>query len=127
MKITLACNDWRNGNFRGTVDAVNIEADDDIEPMLALSGNEMPCGYTYDDNKRSGLWIGDLRDIVLLGYARWAGNWCWDMACINDDDAVRIINYLMGFEWDCDCGYGIAYRKYENAEYITAEDFALAI
>ena len=42
--IHLACNDYRNGGHQGFVESIGIFGNDNIDPMLMLTGNRRRDG-----------------------------------------------------------------------------------
>lgn len=93
LQVMLCCNDWRNGNFLGRAESVEIHD-------VSLEGGSVTCNWI---NKRinsaksyegtSTLRIGRLL-VPCLGYKTWVGNWCWDCATVRAVHALKIINYL---------------------------------
>lgn len=124
MQIHLACNDYRNGNPQHFIEAINIYSDDSFEPALMLTGCEVSCNIARSTgNKPRLLRLGHLRNIRLIGYVVWAGNWGWDAASVSTEDGIKIINYLMRRKWQCEEGWTDASLKWKNGESIVLADF----
>ena len=124
--IHLACNDYRNGNFTGNVESVSIYDADAITPYLMLTGNRVSCRLLYSKNSRKPrfLYLGHLRQLRVLSFTPWAGNWCWDAAQLSPDDTAKVANYLKRRGWHCEGGYEDMGDKWEQPDYVfTTADF----
>lgn len=92
--LMVACNDYRNGMFRGRVSAIEIGAGrgnfeygtdylDDYELNLAACGTEPRFRWIGDDAFKLSRW-----EFPCTGIRDWVGNWCWD-ACFVDRAVIR--------------------------------------
>lgn len=116
-RLSLACNNPRNGSFLGN--AVSFEFE-------FFSGAKLIAGCEIDSKYCDiGLRVSfacdlqsnrDVRgkDVIVLGtnhaipfrsYQTWVGNWCWDSMLIAPDDAVRLLRKMRrsGFHLDASC------------------------
>jgi hypothetical protein len=90
IHVMLCCNDWRDGNFEGRAECVEIE------------GLKMQGGSIRVNHENGVLQFGRLK--VKASYKTWVGNWCWDMATVSAVDARRMLNYLIRQKWHCEEG-----------------------
>jgi hypothetical protein len=89
VRVSLACNDHRNGEHRGFVEAVQI-AD-----VIQLEGARVHCYNEFGHLAIAGL------TLPLHGYTAWVGNWCWDQAWLTELDAWRLLEALRRERWHC--------------------------
>lgn len=124
IDLMLAVNHYGNGMHTGRVDAVDLYTpDESVAPLLRLAGPPSRCYLSHSQNSHKPriLHIGRLR-VRILSYATWVGNWCWDQARINIEDAPRIINYLQRRGWICEEGATHLFDKYVAGKDITIDD-----
>lgn len=122
-RLAMACNDHRNGNYKGVVDAINI-TDESGDGLHLVGERPLSCGIEKSTNSGTYrfLHIGHLR-LRIHSYARWVGNWCWDEASMDDAELAKAVNYLRKRGWCCEGGYIGLTEKYESKELFTSEDF----
>lgn len=94
LRVMLCCNDWRNGNFTGFADSVEIEDVRLVGGRVAVRydhGKRVPGAHSIegDDTLR----FGRIR-VPALAYVTWVGNWCWDCASVRSIHALTLLNYL---------------------------------
>ena len=121
--ISLACNDPRNGNPTGYVDAIQVRPAGDIESLMQLVGGRLSLRMFYSANSKKPREI-KIGHIILRihSYSTWVGNWCWDEASADTDQVERLLAYLQRRGWTCEQGESTLYEKWERKEIITAAD-----
>jgi len=121
--ISLACNDPRNGNPTGYVDAIQVRPDGDIESIMQLVGGRLSLRMFHSANSKKPREI-KIGHIILRihSYSTWVGNWCWDEASADTDQVERLLAYLQRRGWTCEQGESTLYEKWERKEIITAAD-----
>ena len=79
--ISLACNDPRNGNQTGYVDAIQVRPAGDIESLMQLVGGRLSLRMFRSANSKKPreIKIGHIL-LRIHSYSTWVGNWCWDEA-----------------------------------------------
>lgn len=122
-RLAMACNDYRNGNYKGVVDAINI-ADESGDGLHLVGDRPLSCSVTKSANSGMPrfLCIGHLR-LRIHSYSTWVGNWCWDEASMDNEELAKAVNYLRKRGWQCEGGYVELTDKYEGNEALTADDF----
>lgn len=97
IRVSFACNSHRNGAFLGTFEAVEFD-DETGDTLVSLSGPQVTIR-----------WIGDARAVRIGNqlyqcsrYATFVGNWCWDAATFELEDARNLLRALLdlGFSKD---------------------------
>jgi hypothetical protein len=123
--IHLACNSERNGFHQGFVESISIYGNDGIDPMLMLVGNRLPCGVMRSEksHKYRFLRLGHLRNLRILSYTIWVGNWCWDAAQLSPEDTAKLVNYLKRRGWENEGGWICMGEKWDSGHVFTASDF----
>lgn len=89
VRVSLACNDHRNGEHQGYIEAVQIV------DVIQLEGARLRC-FRMDGR----LIVAGLT-LPLHGYWTWVGNWCWDEARLTELDAWRLLEALRRERWHC--------------------------
>jgi len=122
-RLAMACNDYRNGNHTGKVDAINI-TDESGDGLHLVGDRPLSCGVTKSTNSGMPrfLHIGHLR-LRIHSYSIWVGSWCFDEASMDNDELAKSVNYLRKRGWRCEGGYVELADKYESSEDFTATDF----
>lgn len=123
LTVMLCCNDYRNGNYLGYVESIEIEE-------ITLEGARMRIGW--DDKPPRGaksyegeatLRIGRLR-VPALSYKTWVGNWCWDAAWVRGIHALRILNFLAAKEhWHCTEAPCEVYEAFNDRRIVTVAEW----
>lgn len=85
--VSFACNDYRNGEFQGECNAVQVEDEGDV--VIGFDILDVPM--KWDGN------VVILADasFAVNGRARWVGNWCWDQTRMLEEDVVRLVKWLI--------------------------------
>ena len=124
LTLELACNQDNSGIFMGAFDALILN-DRDGERLIEMDGPEIRLDYerpsTLTKCKFSRLLLGKLK-INFFGMREWIGNWCWNSYSISEDNAVKVINYLLKHRWSPTEAGEDLYKKMETAKFITLED-----
>jgi hypothetical protein len=126
--IHLACNNYRNGFHQGFVESISIDSDG-IDPMLMLVGNRLSCGVaggllgSEKSRECRFLRLGHLRNLRILSYTTWVGNWCWDSAQLSPEDTAKVVNYLKRRNWENEGGWVEMGEKWDSGHVFTASDF----
>lgn len=92
-EIMLAVNDYRNGNFLGRVEKVELISRDSSDIALELENHFSPPATIAFAVKGNKARIGR-KMFAIKGYATWVGNWCWDAILVDAETAAAILNYL---------------------------------
>jgi hypothetical protein len=124
--IHLACNNHRNGFHQGHVESISIYGDDGIDPLLMLTGGRLSCGVARSEksHKARFLRLGHLRNLRILSYTTWVGNWCWDAAQLSPEDTARLVNHLKRRGWENEGGWIEMGEKWDSGYVFTASDFS---
>lgn len=118
IPLHLCVND-SHGRFEGLVRGVEVGG---LDPFMRLHGPLLGDSTVCRVEEHS-LHIGRL-DMVLRGYQEWVGNWHWDSAKVDLDDAVRVVNYLRQFRyWTCEEAEAGLFEKWERGEAFSVADF----
>lgn len=98
MKLALvhiACNDYRNGNFCGRLEAVQYN-----ELELVCAAGSVAISFLPQQRVRISR-----RVFEYVGRKAWVGNWCWDAISMPKKEAHRLIGYLReAGRWQCEGG-----------------------
>lgn len=116
--LTFACNNPNNGMDTGKVDAISFGSADTLE----LYGKTLRLRQVDDHHIR----IGHIT-LPHKGYRTWVGNWCWDGAWVETEDAARLLRYLRLHGWECESGEVGLVEKFEAGQEISAEDIEKAL
>lgn len=123
IKVSLCCNDHRNGNYLGYAESLEIED-------ITLVGGRVKVGILEQRVTGANAAAGDKTLIVgrcripCLSYTGWYGNWCWDMARVRSVYALELLNYLAGLKhWHCEDGPQIVVRKFDRHERMTPDEW----
>jgi hypothetical protein len=109
ITISLCCNDPDNGNFAGTVAAIEIHGTDgcDIrleprrfpDPRLTMV-SKMPKRFRAHREDRA---FRIARFVFpCLGWTNWYGNWCWDATRMSAREVLRLCRVLRHAGWHVD-------------------------
>lgn len=90
MIVAIACNDERNGMFKGRVNSIVIESadgcstfelEDDFHGGMrcVMSGGRIRLGK---------------REFPFTSQKQWYGNWCWDALTMTSGTVAELLNYL---------------------------------
>ena len=125
MQFHLACNSERDGRHLGYVEHIHLYGSD-LEPMLELHGNRLACSILRSDqsNSRHFFFLCHLRQLRILSYTTWAGNWCWDAVQLSPDDTAKLVNYLKRRGWQCETGWAVMCDLWNDGHVWTAADFS---
>lgn len=86
VTVLFCCND-DHGNFTNTVGQIDI-SDENIHilgrPVALHEGKKLMVGR---------------RRFEHHGIQEWVGNWCWNAAQMSEDEARRLITYLLNRGW----------------------------
>lgn len=122
-KIMLACNDWRNGNWLGVCESVEI-AD------ITLVGGRVTSAHSSERLINAKAYEGDttLRvgrvSIPCLSYKTWVGNWCWDCASVRAIHALKVMNYLAGKpDWHCEEAEFEIFKAFNDRRVVTVDEW----
>lgn len=109
ITIMLCCNDYRNGEFLGYAENIEIDEVEMVGGRVAVRGGLEPPATSKPIEGEEGLRIGRIV-VPCLSYKTWVGNWCWDAAQVRAVHALKIVNYLIAAKWHCEDG---PYAQYE--------------
>ena len=124
IKICLCCNDYRNGNFIGLAETVEIHD-------VTIEGNPVTCGHldcrppkgSTKIEGEDGLRIGRIV-IPCLSYKTWYGNWCWDSAAVRAVHALRVLNYLVQKRgWRCTEAENEIFTAINDRHHVTVSEW----
>lgn len=101
VRVSLACNDPRNGEHQGYIEALQI-AD-----VIQLEGARVRC-FTM-----GGRLIVAGLTLPIHGYGVWAGNWCWDEVRLSTLDAWRLLEALRRERWSCGEAESVLYDAWD--------------
>lgn len=93
IRVSLACNDHRNGNFDGRFGSAQLA---DLRGYDAtLEGPDIRVSVAGQDRLRIGRRVFEAR-----GRRYGVGNWCWDEWQMSRAEALRLLRYLLerGFQ-----------------------------
>lgn len=92
MILALCCNDYRNGNFTGILQTLELEYKG--EHLIRLEVDcRMSVNYVIWQNNQQGVRISR-RAFPIRAQQSWYGNWCWDAVDVSPKTALQIINYI---------------------------------
>lgn len=85
--IDFACNDPDNGLFAGRCSGIAVE-----HSLLEFDfdGMRRPPVFCW----RDGRFQISRRIFAYIRKAHWVGNWCWDRAYLEIDEAIRFFEWL---------------------------------
>ena len=107
--IMLACNDHRNGRFKGSFDAAELLGLDG-DRLMAFEGPPIKarfwlrskCGAPPSfsvTGRNAGLplriWLH------AENYRQWYGNWCWDAFFVQPETAAKFLHVVRIAKWHC--------------------------
>lgn len=101
IPVMVQWNYWRNGNFQGRCEGV------EINDQLTLHNFDVPCKLG-----KNAIVFG-WRVFPIHGHREWVGNWCWDMVWMTPETAKKLIRYLAYLDADPESGETEAFEKFE--------------
>lgn len=94
-EIHLAVNDPDNGNFRGSIEAIELMARGHLDIALSLQNQFDPLARVAFRREGDRVRIGR-KWFHIQNYSTWVGNWCWDMLTTDAETTAAILNYVCG-------------------------------
>lgn len=91
IDLMLCVNDPDNGVDTGRVDGIDVAFAGDPESLLELRGQPLVCRTIQDAYGTPHILRVGRVNAAIITYQGWVGNWCWDMARVNLEDALRVI------------------------------------
>lgn len=121
IDLMLCVNDPDNGVDTGRVDGIDVAFVGNPESLLELRGQPLVCRTIQGADGRPHILRVGRVNAAIITYQGWVGNWCWDMARVNLEDALRVINYVQRRGWQCEMGEITLYDAFAAGVGITGE------
>jgi hypothetical protein len=94
ITVMLACNDYRNGNFQGFIEQVQLL------DLIELEGD--PLRVSFSRGPKNPLLVVEPGLLIqTYDHKEWVGNWCWDAVRLSIPDTFQLLEHLRAQHWSC--------------------------
>jgi hypothetical protein len=130
--VMFACNDHRNGEFKGTFTNCVVYLGKDIDDALELESEFVDRGlkmaYEMGDGGENGKFfrvrLGKDTRFEASRYVQWHGTWVWDSVRMSWPETARLLNFLRKKKFSCHCGPTKLFDRFndrDGADFTEAE------
>jgi len=113
--IAAACNDYRNGAFKGSADHFHF-----VTPNGQPAADFYMGGPVKFAVEGRSIRLGRRHVFPILASREWMGNWCWNEYWLDDDQAARFLRILWK-NGQCEGGWCDLLDRLKDGERATAE------
>lgn len=115
--VRVQWNRWQDGAFRGVLMQV------ELEDVLMLDSPFADAGIKASLEGSCVVLGGSKAErFEIVSHREWVGNWCWDALRMRSDEAIRMINWLIGKWFRPECGEEHLLDIVRDGKQITFED-----